>query len=521
MESAAVPVPSSPGREGPVPSSGEKGLKKNAIGFVSSVVIGVASTAPGYSLAATLGFIAAAVALQAPAILLISFVPMFLVAAGYYYMNKADPDCGTSFSWVTKAMGPQLGWIAGWTIVVADVIVMANLAQIAGLYTFLLFGWNSAAASTAAVTAVGVLWIVIMTAIVVIGIELSARTQVGLLAAEIITLAAFAVVALVKVYAGSAPSASIDPSLSWLNPFSLSPSEISAGMLLAVFIYWGWDTTATVNEETEDPSEAPGRATVISTLILLGIYLIVAVAAQAYAGVDQLVANQEDVLSALGTEVFGSPLDKLLIIAVLSSAAASTQTTILPTARTTLSMARANAMPKSLGKVHPRFLTPHISTVVMGVASIVWYVGLTLVSEDILFDSLAALGLMISFYIGLTGFACAIYYRREIFRSVKNFFFVGLGPTIGGVILFYLLVKNAIELSNPANSESGNSWLGVGPPLLIAAFFLVLGVILMFVQWRKVPAFFKRRPEVAPAGFLEGEAQLEPVPIARSGEGGG
>jgi amino acid transporter len=520
MESASVPSSDRPAPVAPgVPSSGDKGLKANAIGFVSSVVIGVASTAPGYSLAATLGFIAAAVALQSPAILLISFVPMFLVAAGYYYMNKADPDCGTSFSWVTKAMGPQLGWIAGWTIVVADVIVMANLAQIAGLYTFELFSWTSAAESTAAVTAVGVIWIVIMTAIVVIGIELSARTQVGLLAAEIITLAAFAVVALVKVYSGDAGAGSVDPSLSWINPFSLSPSEISAGMLLAVFIYWGWDTTATVNEETEDPGEAPGRATVISTLILLGIYLIVAVAAQAYAGADQLVENQEDVLSALGTEVFGSPLDKILIIAVLSSAAASTQTTILPTARTTLSMARANAMPKSLGKVHPRFLTPHVSTVLMGAASIVWYVGLTLVSEDILFDSLAALGLMISFYIGLTGFACAIYYRREIFRSVKNFFFVGLGPLLGGVILFYLLIKNGIELSDPANSESGNSWLGVGPPLLIAAFFLVLGVLLMFVQWRAVPSFFKRRPEVAPAGFLEGEAALEPVPIARD-EGG-
>ena len=180
-----------------------------------------------------------------------------------------------------------------------------------------------------------------MTAIVVIGIELSARTQVGLLAAEIFTLALFAIVALVKVYAGSAPAGSIHPSLSWINPFSLSPSEISAGMLLAVFIYWGWDTTATVNEETEDPGEAPGKATVISTLILLGIYIVVAFAAQAYAGVDSLVDNQEDVLSSLGTEVFGSPLDKILIIAVLTSAAASTQTTILPTARTTLSMARA------------------------------------------------------------------------------------------------------------------------------------------------------------------------------------
>ncbi len=509
MESAAVPTPGpakASASTGPVPSSGEKGLKKNAIGFASSVVIGVASTAPGYSLAATLGFVAAAVGLESPAILLISFVPMFLVAGGYYYMNKADPDCGTSFSWVTKAMGPQLGWLAGWAIVVADIIVMANLAQIAGLYTFLLFGWDSAAASTVAVTAVGVVWIVLMTAIVVIGIELSARTQIGLLAAEIFTLGLFAVVALIKVYAGGAPSASIHPDISWINPFGLSLSEISAGMLLAVFIYWGWDTTATVNEETENPDEAPGRATVVATLILLGVYIIVAFAAQAYAGVESLIENQEDVLSSLGTEVFGSPLDKLLIIAVLTSAAASTQTTILPTARTTLSMARAHAMPGSLGKVHPRYLTPHISTILMGALSIVWYVGLTIASEDILFDSLAALGLMIAFYIGITGFACTIYYRRELLRSVKNFFFIGVGPTVGGTILFYLLVKNGIELADPANSESGNSWLGLGPPLVIAVFFLILGVVLMCVQWRAVPSFFRRKPEVVPAGFLEGEA---------------
>jgi amino acid transporter len=512
MESSTAPPPDA----APAPRSGveDKGLKKNAIGFVSSVVIGVASTAPGYSLAATLGFVAAAVALQAPAILIISFVPMFLVAAGYYYMNKADPDCGTSFSWVTKAMGPQLGWIAGWTIVVADIIVMANLAQIAGLYTFELFG-SGLADSTVAVTIVGVIWIVIMTAIVVIGIELSARTQVGLLAAEISTLALFAIVALVKVYSGSAGPNSVHPSLSWINPFSLSSSEISAGMLLAVFIYWGWDTTATVNEETEDSSEAPGKATVVSTLILLGVYVVVAVAAQSYDGVKGLVAEPEDVLSHLGTEVFGSPLDKILIIAVLTSAAASTQTTILPTARTTLSMARAHALPQSLGRVHPRFLTPHISTILMGTLSVLWYVGLTLISEDILFDSLAALGLMIAFYIGLTGFACTIYYRRELLHSVKNFFFIGVGPSLGGAILFYLLVKNAIELSDPANSESGNSWLGVGPPLLIAVFFLVLGVVLMAVQWERFPAFFRRKPEVVPAGFLEGEAPApEPTGVS-------
>ena len=212
--------PSASGR----PGVGDKGLKKDALGFVSSCVIGVASTAPGYSLAASLGFVVAVtgVGLQAPAILLLAFVPMLLIASAYYYMNRADPDCGTTFSWVTRAMGPSWGWLGGWAIVVADVIVMANLAQIAGLYSFLLFGWDSAAASTAAVTGVGVVWIAVMTAICVIGIELSALTQVGLLGAEILTLALFAVVALVKVATGDAGPDSVDPSLSWINPFEIN-----------------------------------------------------------------------------------------------------------------------------------------------------------------------------------------------------------------------------------------------------------------------------------------------------------
>jgi amino acid transporter len=346
-----------------------------------------------------------------------------------------------------------------------------------------------------------------MTAICVYGIELSARTQVGLLGAELITLAIFSVVALVKVASGHAGPNAVDPSLSWINPFAVdSTSAFVDGVLLSVFIYWGWDSTVTVNEESENSSETPGRAAVVSTFILLATYVIVAIAAQAFNGSKDLVDHSDDIFSALGKAVLGSPLDKLLIIAVLTSAAASTQTTILPTARTTLSMARAHALPESLGKVHPRYLTPHVSTLVMGAASIVWYVGLTLISEDILFDSLAALGLMIAFYLGITGFACTIYYRRELLRSVKNFFFIGVGPTVGGIILFYLLVKNGIELADPANSESGNSWLGIGPPLVIAVFFLLLGIVLMWVQWRKVPAFFKRRPEVVPAGFLEGEA---------------
>jgi amino acid transporter len=492
------------------PAVGDKGLKKDALGFLSSVVIGVASTAPGYSLAASLGFVVAitGVGLQAPAVLLVAFIPMLLIASAYYYMNRADPDCGTTFTWVTHAMGPWLGWMGGWAIVVADIIVMANLAQIAGLYSFLLVGWQSAAESTFAVTGVGVVWIAVMTAICVIGIELSARTQVGLLGAEILTLAAFAVVALIKVAAGDAGPESVDPSLSWINPFAIdSVDALVAGVLIAVFIYWGWDSTVTVNEESQDSHEGPGKAALLATVILLAIYVVVAYAAQAYGGPQQLIDNADDVLSVLGTEVFGSPLDKILIIAVLTSAAASTQTTILPTARTSLSMARVGAMPHALGKVHPRYLTPHVSTILMGALSIVWYVGLTIISENILFDSIAALGLMIAFYYGLTGFACTIYYRHELLRSVKTFLLIGVGPLLGGVILAAIFVKSCFDLSKPENSESGDSWFGLGPPIVIGIGFLLLGVVFMLLWRSGHPGFFKRRPRTADPALLDDQPQ--------------
>jgi amino acid transporter len=198
-----------PGEEPTGSEPGAKGLKSGAISYISNVVIGTASVAPAYSLAATLGFIVAVpgVGLSAPAVLLVSFVPMLCIAFAYSYMNRADPDCGTSFAWVTRAMGPQLGWVTGWAIVAADIIVMASLAQIAGIYTFLLVGWQSAAATAWAVTLVGCLWIVLMTWICLVGIELNATTQKWLLSAEVSVLGLFAAVALIK---GGAATPSLD-----------------------------------------------------------------------------------------------------------------------------------------------------------------------------------------------------------------------------------------------------------------------------------------------------------------------
>jgi len=354
---AVVDVPAGPGEH---EAPGEKGLKASALGFVSSVVIGVASTAPGYSLAATLGFVTAVVGIgyQAPVVMVIAFIPMLLIALAFKYLNQADPDCGTTFSWGTRAFGPVTGWLGGWGVIYADVLVMASLSQIAGSYTFLLFGQDDLAASRFWVGVVGVIWILAMSLICYVGVEASAKTQWFLLAAEIIALAVFSIVALARVYIQN-PAGSVHPSLSWLNPLDISSfGALTSGLLLAIFIYWGWDTAVSVNEETQDATQTPGKAAVVSTLLLLGIYVIVSVAAQAYHGVAFLNENQDDVLSALGKDVLPWGLDKILIIAVLTSASASTQTTILPTTRASLSMAAHGAIPKYFGRIHPRFLTP-------------------------------------------------------------------------------------------------------------------------------------------------------------------
>src|SRR6476469_4783902 len=219
-----------------------KGLKGGALGLLSSVVVGVDSTAPAYSLAASLGFIVVGGTLfagvKAPGIVLLAFIPMYLIAVAYQELNKAEPDCGTTFTWASRAFGPVTGWLGGWGIIAADVIVMANLAQIAGAYSFTFvadLGWEAVgdlASSTLWTTVAGLLWIAIMTYICYRGIEVSARIQYVLLAIEVAVLIMFSVVALGKVYSGNAESYSLIPSWDWFWPGGLSVADVIAPALL-------------------------------------------------------------------------------------------------------------------------------------------------------------------------------------------------------------------------------------------------------------------------------------------------
>src|SRR5580692_10220416 len=201
----------------------DKGLKSGALGLVSTTIIATASVAPAYSIAATLVFVVGAVALQSPAVAVLAFVPMLLTSIGYSELNKADPDCGTTFTWATRAFGPRTGWAGGWAIVAADILVMASLAQVAGQYGFLLFNANGIGSNPTSgwVLLVGVLWIVVMTYICYRGIEVSANFQKVLLGIELVMLLVLSIVALVKVGSGTAPPGHLTPAWSWFNPFRI------------------------------------------------------------------------------------------------------------------------------------------------------------------------------------------------------------------------------------------------------------------------------------------------------------
>jgi amino acid transporter len=495
----------------------DKGLKAGALGLTAAIVIGVASTAPGYSLAASVGYVTGEVGLQAPAIMLVAFIPMAFIAAAYFYMNRADPDCGTTFTWATRALGPRTGWLGGWGIIMADLVIMPNLAGITAQYTFLLFGLDDLADNYWAIAILGCLFILAMTWICVTGIELSARSQVLLLGTEIVVLVVFSVMAVLKVYSANPPEGSVKPSLNWLNPFAISDwGAITAGVLVALFIYWGWDTAVTVNEECEDSNTTPGKAGVISTFILLATYVIVTIGAQAAKGPQFLTDNPDDALGAVGEVVLGGTVNKLLILAVLTSAMASTQTTILPAARSMLSMGSHKAGPPRLASINRRHLTPAFSSWLFGIAACVWFVFLIAIGGDAqnpYYASIAAVGLMIAFYYGLTGIVCVVYYRKYLLTSWRNFVFVGLMPGIGGTVLALIFVKSLID--NFKDKESYGALLGAGSVFTIGVTLLVIGVPLMMVCARLYPDFFRIKRD--PANVIPNpDGTGEPAPVLGS-----
>lgn len=460
-----------------------KGLQAGALGLVGNVVIGLAAVAPAYSLAATLGYVVLAVGEKAPAMFVLAFIPMLLVAFAYKELSQDTPDCGTTFTWGTKAFGPWIGWIGGWGLAVSAIIVLANVAEVAAIYLFQFLGQDGLAENLWAKVALGSFFIVAMTLVSARGVVVSERIQNVLIAIQFGVLIVVSVIALVRVVAGNAGAQAVSPSHSWLWPSGLDASSIAAAIILCIFIYWGWDACLAVGEETKDPGRTPGIAAVITTLILVCTYVLVAYAVQSFAGFGEVGIglnnpnNTDDVLTVLGEPVAGTIAASLLLLTVSVSALSSTQTTILPTARGTLSMAVYEALPRRFASVHPRYMTPAFGTIVMGLSALFFYLLLTFLSENALADSVASLGLAVAFYYGITAYAYVWYFRRTLLTSARNLFLRGIFPLLGALAMTWAFVQSAIDMIKP---DYGFTAFGpFGGVFVLGVGMLVLGVPLM------------------------------------------
>jgi amino acid transporter len=466
-------------------------LAPDRIGFWASVGIGVGSTTPSTGVALVFGILVASVGIHLPGIVLLGFLPIAAITLAYLHFNRIDPDCGASFSWTTRAFGPHVGWLAGWLVIATLAVIVTAYAQLLGAYTFLLVGADAQAGSTLAVTTAGTIWLLLLGMVAYRGITLSERVQIPMVVFELIVIVGFSVIAIVRA-AGSDPDGSLTPSLEWFNPFGVpDASALAAGLAGATLLYWGWDATVMLSEETERRTENPGRAAVLSTVVLVLFYVIGAIGVLAWAGPDRIGANPDDLLGLLGPEVLGDGPDRILVLAVLTSCIAGGLFLPISGARVMLSMARRGALPRAFATIHPRFHIPSVATVVFTATSLAFFLVMTIVSDTLLGDSISALGPLVAGYYGLTGLAGAFYFRSSLREGLGPALSKVVAPLLGALALGWVAVKNAVDLADPAASYGGTEWLGLGAPFVLTIAMLALGVIGVLVTRLASPRFFR------------------------------
>ena len=487
----------------PEPDLLDKGLQHDSVGLLASILLSVSSVAPAYALTATLGLTVTEVGVQAPAIFLVGFIPMLFAASAYRELNKVAPDAGTSFTWTVKAFGPHIGWMCGWGLVVAIIIVLSNLAGVAVTFFYLFLAKLTGRADVAtwgdgklANVATCLAFVALATWVAYRGMTTTKGVMYVLVGIQMVALALFAIFAFAKPIGGDV-STSIDFEWSWLSPFSVTSfSVLATALSLSIFMYWGWDTALSANEETTESERTPGLAALLSLLILASTYVLVTIAAQMYAGTGGEGVGlgnpktSDNVFAALADPVLGSGLGLLLLLAVLASSASSLQTTFIPAARTVLAMSTYKALPERLAHIHPVHRIPSDATLLSGFGTAIFYAVMTVVSENVLVDTILSLGLMICFYYGLTAFAATWYFRRELTRGVGEFLLKGVAPVLGGLTLAAVFVKLAVDTIDPEYG-SGGSIFGLGTVFVLGIGTLALGVVVMFAWQAREPAFFR------------------------------
>jgi amino acid transporter len=465
-------------------------LKKDTLNLFDSTVVAVSSVAPAYTLAATMAllFVTVGVGYAGPAVIWISFVPVLFIAISYFHLNRRDPDCGASYAWLSKLVHPTVGWFNGWVQVATSVLFCISAPIVAGQYTLQLMqqeGWISSASAAGignqAICAAA--WLVLITFICVWGIRWTTNFQWLLLIIEYVAVIVFSIWGIVKV-AVSHPAGSTGFHFGWLNPGSIHGfGAVSAGVVLGVFFFWGWDTATNLNEESKNATKTPGHAGVIAMFLLLLIFAINIIAAQMLLAPKQWTAHQGTILLFFAQQAAGHWAGYIMIVAVLSSTVATTQTTLLPAARITLSMARDRVFPRVFATIQGRLQTPAVGTLIL---AFVCMFGIVLVSNvssinKVFGNLISNIGVLIAFYYGVTGVTCAWAYRKVAFEKASFFLTGVLFPALGGLVLLAVGIK-VIAVAG---------WSGAYPDIIT----LLLGLPLVIVtRFTTKGNFFKQEP---------------------------
>jgi amino acid transporter len=443
-------------------------LKANALGLWDAVIIGLASSGPAQTMAVSLAAIVAASGYAGLLPIVLSFVPMVGIAIGYQRLNRWDPSCGATYSWVARTMSAYLGFLAGWMILLYYTLGTSSLTVPAGTYTLQLIDPHLVS-SNVAVGIAGGLWDVAVTLLAVAGIKLAARFQWVLSIFEYLVLLTFAAIAAWELVHGHA---AVAVSRSW---FTLQGAGgirgLIAGILIAIFMYSGWDASIYVAEETTDQQRNPGRAAIASVVILLFLYGIVTFTYQGIVPNKVLQAHAGNALAVIAARLaHGGPWSTVMSLIVLTGTVASLQAAIISAARLGLAMAADRVMPRSFERVNPANGSPWLVTLVMGLVNLA-FLGLSLTGSiaTALSNVVSALGIIAALFYALTGAAAIWAFRHDLARSPAQLVLGGVLPAIGVVFLLWVIVESVLtHATTPTVLAYGLGSIAVGVVVALA-----------------------------------------------------
>jgi amino acid transporter len=418
-------------------------LAKGAIGVFESAIMGIAGTAPAYSIAVTTAAIVAAVGVLSVGSILYCGLIMFGMMLAFINLNKMSPDAGASFAWVKEVFGPTWGFFAGWGLIVASVVFMVSATIPAATSTLLIFS-PELVESTGWVTFTAAVWLTLISAVVLKGIKQASYAQMIFTVIETVIIFALIIAAFIEY--GGKPAHM--PSWDWVSPFSFTPATFATGALIAVFFYWGWDVTMNLGEETVDGKPQPaGRGAFWAMVNLILFFIIMLIVVLIVLTDAEIEAANTNVLYAVAEKLFPHPWGYLAVLSTILSTIGTIETQILCFTRSMFSMSRAKMFHPNWAKIHPEWQTPWFATIgiwAMGLALLFMSSYLPTVSK-ILESSILAIGLQICFYMSLAGLASIWYYRGKLKGGVKDALTHVVWPGLATAFMIFIGVYGALE----------------------------------------------------------------------------